>query len=527
MVSLHGGARVSVLASLSEKYRHKIKTVDELIAAIGPRPRVKKVIMCHGVFDVVHPGHLRHLLYAKNKADILVTSITADAHISKGVYRPHIPQDLRALNLAAFETVDYVLIDQNATPLENIARLQPDFFAKGYEYTESGVAQKTLEEAEILRRYGGEIIFTPGDIVYSSSRLINLAPPSIRTEKLLTFMENEQLTFDSLRNSLSQLKGKRVHVVGDTIVDSYTQTAMIGGQTKTPTMSVLYERRDDFIGGAAVVAEHLRAAGAEVHFSTVLGDDKLKDFVLAGLAKSGVTCNPIIDATRPTTNKNAIVAGGYRLLKIDTLDNRSISDEIEQKLKNTISSIACDAVVFSDFRHGIFNRRTIPALISGIPAGAYKVADSQVASRWGNITEFKGFDLITPNEREARFALADQDSGIRPLASTLYDTAQCKTLILKLGERGVLTCRSSDHESLDSFVVVDSFVDHVVDAVGAGDALLAYATLSKLTTGSDAVATILGSLAAACECEYDGNVPITPEDVRRKLDAIERQAHYT
>ena len=447
-------------------------------------------------------------------------------HISKGEYRPHVPQDLRALNLAAFELVDYVVIDQNATPLQNIARLQPDFFAKGYEYTATGVAPKTQEEAEVLRKYGGEVIFTPGDIVYSSSSLINLAPPAIRTEKLLTFMESEKLTFDSLRNSLLQLKGKRVHVIGDTIVDSYTQTAMIGGQTKTPTMSVLYERRDDFIGGAAVVAQHLRAAGAEVIFSTVLGEDKLKDFVLEGLAKSGVDCKSIIDTTRPTTHKNAIVAGGYRLLKIDTLDNRSISDDVVQKLANAISATSSDAVVFSDFRHGIFNRRTISKLIAAIPEGAYKVADSQVASRWGNITEFKGFDLITPNEREARFALADQDSGIRPLASALYDAAQCKTLILKLGERGVLTCRSSNHESLDSFVVVDSFVDRVVDAVGAGDALLAYATLSKLATGSDAVATILGSLAAACECEYDGNVPITPDDVRRKIDSIERQANY-
>lgn len=516
-----------MLASLTEKYRHKIKTVDELIKIIGARPRKKKVIMCHGVFDVVHPGHLRHLIYAKSKADILVTSITADAHISKGQYRPHIPHDLRALNLAAFELVDYVVIDQNATPLSNIEKIQPDYFAKGYEYTANGVVQKTQEEAGILKKYGGEVIFTPGDIVYSSSKLIELEAPRIQMEKLLTFMDAEKLTFDSLRECLAKLKGKRVHVIGDTIVDSYTQTAMIGGQTKTPTMSVLYESRKDYIGGAAVVAEHLRAAGADVVFSTVLGDDALKDFVLEGLAKSGVQCRPVIDATRPTTSKNAIVAGGYRLLKIDTLDNRSISDDIVGQLAKAIAETPSDAVVFSDFRHGMFNRRTIPRLVKAIPESAYKVADSQVASRWGNITEFKGFDLITPNEREARFALADQDSGIRPLASALYDAAQCKTLILKLGERGVLTCRSSDHQSLDSFVVVDSFVDRVVDAVGAGDALLAYATLSKLATGSDAIATILGSMAAACECEYDGNIPITPDDVRRKIDMVERQANYS
>jgi rfaE bifunctional protein kinase chain/domain len=515
-----------MLSSLTEKYRHKIKTVEELLALLGKRPRKKRVIMCHGVFDVVHPGHVRHLLYAKTKAEVLIASITADRHISKGQHRPHVPQELRALNLAAFEMVDYVVIDKNATPIENITLLQPDFFAKGYEYTAGALPPKTQEEIEVLRAYGGEMIFTPGDIVYSSTRLIDLAPPSIKSEKLLTFMDSEKLTFDSLRAALDQLGKFKVHVVGDTIVDSYTQTAMIGGQTKTPTMSVLYERRDDYIGGAAVVAEHLRAAGAQVVFSTVLGDDAQKDFVLEGLQKRGVDCRAIIDKTRPTTNKNAIVAGGYRLLKIDTLDNRSISDDIVARLAGAVREVKSDAVVFSDFRHGIFNRRTIPPLIDAIPAGRFKVADSQVASRWGNITEFQGFDLITPNEREARFALGDQDSGIRPLASALYDAAHCKTLILKLGERGVLTCRSADHESLDSFVVIDSFVDRVVDAVGAGDALLAYATLAKVATGSDAIATILGSMAAACECELDGNIPVTPADVRAKIDAVERQASY-
>jgi rfaE bifunctional protein kinase chain/domain len=515
-----------MLSSLTEKYSHKIKSAEELKLVLGPLPRKRKVIMCHGVFDVVHPGHLRHLLYAKSKADILVASITADMHISKGQYRPHVPQELRALNLAAFEMIDYVVIDKNPTPLANLALLQPEYFAKGYEYTSNGLPPKTQEELNVLRTYGGEILFTPGDIVYSSSRLIDLAPPAIRHEKLLTFMDGQGLTFDALRAALDGLSRFRVHVVGDTIVDSYTQTAMIGGQTKTPTMSVLYERRDDYIGGAAVVAEHLRAAGAQVVFSTVLGDDALKDFVLEGLKKSGVECRAVIDKTRPTTNKNAIVAGGYRLLKIDTLDNRSISDDIVAKLGGAVREVKSDAVVFSDFRHGIFNRRTIPPLVAAIPAGRFKVADSQVASRWGNITEFQGFDLITPNEREARFALGDQDSGIRPLASALYDAAHCKTLILKLGERGVLTCRSGDHESLDSFVVIDSFVDRVVDAVGAGDALLAYATLAKVATGSDAIATILGSMAAACECELDGNIPVTPTDVRAKIDAVERQASY-
>ncbi|MCW4117015.1 PfkB family carbohydrate kinase [Aurantimonas sp. MSK8Z-1] len=512
--------------SLTERYRHKIVTAEELRQKIGAPPRDQRVIMCHGVFDVVHPGHVRHMLYAKSKADVLVCSLTADKFITKGVHRPHIPQELRAANLAAFEMVDYVVIDMHEKPLTNIGIIQPDYFAKGFEYTAAGMPPKTAEEAAIVEAYGGEMIFTPGDIVYSSSTLINLAPPSIKFEKLQLVMERHKISFDALRRTIDQMSGKRVHVVGDTIVDSYTQCAMIGGQTKTPTMSVLFERKDDFSGGAAVVAKHLRAAGASVTFTTVLGNDELKDFVLDDLREAGIETNAVIDATRPTVNKNAIVVAGYRLLKVDTLDNRSISDHILSDMTDAVGRIETDAVVYADFRHGIFNRRTIPEFARALPPGVYKVADSQVASRWGNITEFQGFDLITPNEREARFALADQDSGIRPLASQLYDKAACKLLMLKLGERGMLVCRGADHESLDSFYVIDTFVDRLVDPVGAGDALLAYSTLAMLVSRDDAQASILGAMAAACECEEDGNIPIGPEAMHGKIDSVEKSINF-
>jgi rfaE bifunctional protein kinase chain/domain len=513
-------------AASKHLYSHKIKTARELVAVLGPRPRKHKVIMCHGTFDVVHPGHVRHLLYAKTKADILVASLTSDEHIKKGNMRPYVPEDLRAVNLAALEMVDYVLIDHDPTPLANLALIQPDYFAKGYEYTAGAVHPKTQEEINVMESYGGEIIFTPGDIVYSSSALIELAPPSIAIEKLLTLMQAEEVTFKDLRDTVAKMKDIKVHVVGDTIVDSYTHCTMIGGMTKTPTMSVRFEKKIDYTGGAAVVAKHIRAAGADVTFSTVLGNDAYKTMVLDDLGTFGVHCQPIIDETRPTTNKNAIVAADYRLLKVDTLDNRSISDKIVERLRRQISETPAQAVVFSDFRHGIFNRGTIPPLIEAIPEGAFRVADSQVASRWGNILEFQNFDLITPNEREARFALGDQDSVVRPLAQELHKRANCKTLILKCGDRGIITYRSHTRNDYRAFFVVESFADRVVDAVGAGDALLAYSTLAMVATGNDVIGAILGNIAAGIECEHDGNWPVTPEQVLKKIDNVERQVHY-
>jgi len=512
-------------AASKHLFSHKIKSAEQIRDAIGPRPRKKRVIMCHGTFDVVHPGHIRHMLYAKTKADILIASLTTDEHIKKGNMRPYVPEGLRAINLAALEMVDYVVIDGDPTPLTNLALIKPDFFAKGYEYTAGAVNPKTQEEIDILESYGGEMIFTPGDIVYSSSALLELAPPSIAVEKLITLMDAEGVTFKDLRDALQKLKGIHAHVVGDTIVDSYTYCSMIGGMTKTPTMSVRYEKKVDYTGGAAVVAKHLRAAGADVTFSTVLGNDPYKNFVLDDLNTCGVHCQPIIDETRPTTNKNAIVAESYRLLKVDTLDNRSISDKIVEQLKHQIADTRTQAVVFSDFRHGVFNRSTIPHLTSAIPAGTFRVADSQVASRWGNILEFQDFDLITPNEREARFALGDQDSVVRPLALELLKRAKCKTLILKCGDRGIITYRTTSAD-LRAFFTIETFADRVVDAVGAGDALLSYATLALIATKNDVIASILGNMAAGIECEHEGNWPVTPELVLKKIDSIEKQVNY-
>jgi rfaE bifunctional protein kinase chain/domain len=342
----------------------------------------------------------------------------------------------------------------------------------------------------------------------------------------MVLMEAEGLTFADLRDALFKLSGIRVHVVGDTIVDSYTQCSMIGGMGKTPTMSVRFEAKVDFTGGAAVVAKHVRAAGGEVVFSTVVGQDTLKEQVLEDLKAHGIRCLPIVDPTRPTTNKNAIVVGGYRLLKIDTLDNRSISEKILDQLVAQVETTPTDAVVYSDFRHGIFNRHTVPALIAAIPPNAYRVADSQVASRWGNILDFSGFDLIMPNEREARFALGDQDSVIRPLGVDLFRRAKCKTVMLKLGDRGVIVFRDRPATDARSFFTIDSFAEWAVDSVGAGDAMLAYATLAMVATRNDVVAGILGSFAAGIECQFDGNVPVTQKDMLAKIDKVERLVRY-
>ena len=163
-------------------------------------------------------------------------------------------------------------------------------------------------------------------------------------------------------------------------------------------------------------------------------------------------------------------------------------------------------------------------LTKSIPSNTFKVADSQVATRWGNITDFKNFDLITPNEKEARFSLADQDSSISVLTRELLKKTNFKNLILKLGERGLVGV--SNWGAKTPAINLPSFANNVVDNTGTGDALLSYATLSLISTKSIVIASIMGSIAAACACENDGNIAVKPDQIINKIDSLENSITY-
>lgn len=502
-------------------FGHKIVSLERLLDHIGAFPRDKNVVMCHGAFDLVHQGHIRHLSYAKTKGDILVVSLTADRHITKSPHRPFAPEELRALNLAALVMVDFVIIDTDAKPLANLETVKPNVFIKGFEYGVQNVHPKTKEEMSVVEAYGGKVIFSPNDVVFSSSRIIDQSPPNLSIEKLRLAMNKERISFNDLYAVLDRLPELQVHVVGDTIVDTITYCDPTGGSNKTPTLSVHFKNYKNYVGGAGVVAKHMRSAGATVNFTTVLGDDSLRQFVEDDLEEAGIVLNAIVDPSRPTTNKNTFVADGHRLLKVDTLCNDSIQEDHLHAIALRVEQDSADLVAFCDFRHGVFDKTSIPRLISTIPERSIKVANSQVASRWGNILEFVGFDLITCNEKEARFVLHDQDGHVRDLAEALYNRSDAGSLIMTMGRNGVLCRFPGESENEQRNCILDPMSQKVVDPVGAGDALLSYASLVFAATGNQAMGLVVGNIAAGCACEMDGNEPVSPGQVRARLEILE------
>lgn len=510
--------------NLKNPFSKKIRTPEEILNLIGDYPRKQKVVMCYGTYDIVHPGHVRQLIYAKSKGDILIVNVVVDKFVSNRPIGPYVPNELRTLNLAAFEIVDFVMVDPNPSPVEHILKIKPDIFVKGFEHSQNGLNPRTKEEMDALKTYGGQLIYSPGDIYYSTNRFMTINKPNLSYDQLLTLMEAENVSFDMLRQVIAKFKKIKVHVLGDLIVDKYSKCTILGPAQKSPAFSVRLDQTETYAGGAGIVAKHLKSLGADVTFTTVVGDDEEGQFAVNSLKESGVKVNALIDPAKPTTTKERFLTEkGILVLQVDKVDNSRISDSLIEKICQIVEKTPTQAVVFSDFRHGLFNAETISRITWAIPPGCIKIADSQVSNRWGNILDFSGFDLVTPNEREARFALGDQDLTIRPLAQALYNRARSRYLILKLGENGIMSYRSPGMEVREYFYI-DSFVRDLVDPIGAGDALLAAASSTLIASKNIVLASILGNLAASIECSKLGNIPVSAKELLEGIDRLEKGA---
>ena len=477
----------------------------------------KKVIQCHGVFDLVHPGHIRHFAHCRSKAEILIVSLTSDAFINKGKYRPFVPEKMRALNLAVLEMVDFVIIDKNKNPLKLLNLIQPDFFAKGLEYGDLKNLQ-TIKEKNIVESFGGKMIFSPGDYVLSSSKIINQMKPDLKFEKLNLLMDAENINFNDLKKILKDLNKLKIHILGDTIIDTNHYCEIIGGLHKTPTLSIMKQISEDFLGGAAIVASHFKSFSKNVTLTTLFSNDTKGKFALKTLKKNRIKTNYYTENDRPTTNKNSYLVNKHKLLKVDELNNNAITNSTLDKITKLLKKDKSQILVFSDFRHGIFNNQTLSKILDSTNHKTFKVADSQVASRWGNISDFKNFDLLTPTEREARYSLFEQDTPMRNLVGNLQKKSKANNIILKLGERGLISISRKKND----YIALDPFVDNLVDSNGAGDALLAYSASTLYTTKSLIISSIIGLLAASCKCETQGNLPVTIDQIIEKINLLQK-----
>lgn len=505
----------------------KILSVDAVADAVrAAQASGETVVQCHGCFDIVHPGHIRHLRHARTFGTRLLVTITGDTVMSKGEGRPLIPQELRAENLAALDFVDWVAISNQPTAAELLERTKPDVYVKGKEYERNGDPRFLLER-QIVERHGGRVVFSSGDVVFSSTALI--AAMEARTDpfqaKVRELVDRHGLDAAGVDRLTAGFRGKRVVVCGDVIIDTYVlcDRAEVAGES--PILSLRPIDKRSFDGGAAIIAQHLAALGAQPILVTSLPRSLDSERLRRRLADRGIETRHV-ECERPLVEKQRFLVGAQKVMKLDLGQRIELDASQRDRYLGLATDAArgADAAIVADFALGLLNAASIGPLCRGLRRGAGVLA-GDVSGRRANLLGFEEMDLLCPSESEVRETMHLPDDGLASVVWSLLDVTRSRSAIVTLGPDGLIAFDRPNDAGREGARWLDrvagehipSFAPFAVDQLGCGDALLSVATLTLAAGGSVAQAAILGNVAAASEAQRLGNIPIDAAELRRGL----------
>ena len=511
----------------------KVLTRDELLAARAEARRAgRRIVQCHGCFDLVHPGHVRHLRQARTLGDLLLVSITADRHVGKGVGRPLIPEELRAENLAALDFVDMVYIEPRATATELLEDVRPDVYVKGREY-EHNNDPRFLGERQTVERHGGRVVFSSGDVVFSSTALIHALEHDLDPfqQQLAQLTADPELTPDRLEDLVAGFRGRRVVVVGETIRDTYVLCDRPDVAHESPVMTLRPLEHRHYLGGAAIVARHCAALGARPILVTALPETAEGAEVRRVLLAEGVEVRTL-PVSGAIAEKQRFLVGAQKVMKIDLVEPMVLDAGARDRLVRLAETAAIDAgpdsaAIIVDFGLGLMTDKAMRALCRALRP-IVRTLTGDVSGRRASLLAIQGADLLTPSESEMREALRLPDEGLPLAAWKLLEATRAASAIVTMGSEGLVAFdRLADEQvsqaSAGSYQTrlrsqhVPALLPHAVDPLGCGDALLSTATLALLAGGSLKAAALLGAAAAAWEGARLGNLPCSAPDLRRGI----------
>jgi rfaE bifunctional protein kinase chain/domain len=474
-------------------------------------------IFISGIFNVLHPGHQRIIKFAQELANNIIVGVLSDR---KAGDKAIISQEYR---LEGIKNNIYVtkafLLDESVEDYLRVAKPEAVLKGKEWEFIDN-------IELDVLEEYGGKLIFSSGGPIFSSQELINqssnIDDNSNNEYFPEKFSKRHSFSRERLLSLIDKFKDLKICVIGDLIVDEYIACAPLGMSQEDPTIVVTPTDRAKFLGGAGIVALNAASLGSKVHLLSVTGDDLERDYILKKLSSQKIDSKIVKDANRVTTLKQRFQAQGKSLLKVSHLIQDSIDEDIQKNLLKSFeqSLDKVDLVVFSDFNYGCLPQALVDKMISKSKvAKKLMVADSQSSSQLGDISRFKGMDIVFATEREARVCLQSSEDGLVVLAEKLKIKSNADNVFLKLGAQGVLLhIESSDGEGGYETDRLDAFNKSPKDTSGAGDSMLITSSLAFAAGANHWEAACLGNIAASIQVGRVGNIPLKLEEFKKVLN---------
>ncbi|MFH0827348.1 MAG: PfkB family carbohydrate kinase [Candidatus Omnitrophota bacterium] len=486
----------------------KIKSLEELVSILKDlRKKNKIIVLCHGVFDLLHPGHIKHFEAAKKEGDVLVVTLTKDEFVNKGPGRPIFNQILRAESIAAIGCVDFVAINDGPTAVETIKRLKPHLYAKGSDYVrrKADITGMILEEEQAVKSVGGRIHFTD-EVSFSSTALINthLTPyPPEAKDYFLKF--RKRYVGSDLIEALKGLKDISVLVIGDIIIDEYHYCFGMGKSQKDNILASKFLNEEIFAGGVLAASNHIAGFCKSVTLVSVLGRlNDYKDFIQAHL-KPNVKTQLFERKDAPTVVKRRFVDPHFltKLFEICYLpDGPSLPGDLEDKIVAYLESNLkkFDMVLVADFGHGLVTPRIIQTLCQKANFLAVNVQTNSANLGFNLITKFNRADYICIDEPEIRFACHDRYAHLEKLVLKISKQLHCSKIIITRGHQGALA-----YSRKGGFHKIPIFSKEIVDRIGAGDAYFSITSPCVFKNQPMEVVGFIGNAVGAMKVLIVGN----------------------
>tara|TARA_B100000795_G_scaffold269697_1_gene259985 strand:- start:208 stop:1683 length:1476 start_codon:yes stop_codon:yes gene_type:complete len=483
----------------------------------------KKVVMCHGVFDLLHLGHIKHFEKAKSLGDIVVVSITADKFVNKGPGRPAFNESDRAESISAIKDVDYVIINNEFTSTKLILQTKPNIYCKGPDYKNkfNDITGEIKNEITSIKKVGGKIFYTDGK-TFSSSNLINKFNENISVNQKNAITEiKKEYNFLKIKNVINKFRDLKVLVLGEAIIDQYVFCDALGKSGKEPVLALREIKSETYLGGALAITRHISQFSDKTSLFSMLGEKSEFYKEIKKKFEKNIKFDFIKKKNSPTIFKKRFVdsVSNSKVLGVYNINDDPLTNIEEKKLNEKLKKILpnYDMVVVSDYGHGFLSEKTAKLICSKSKFVALNAQVNAANIGYHSMRQYRNINCLIINEKEIRHELRDRSGDLKILIKKLAKEQKIQNLVVTRGSSGAILYNLKKN----IFKSSDAFAKKTVDKIGAGDAMLGLVALSLKSKLSHDLSLLIGSLAASFSTETIGNKePISKIKILKSLEHI-------
>ena len=506
----------------------KLQPIESLHGQLNQRRAEGCVVVhTHGTFDLLHIGAVRHLEQARHLGGVLLVTISPDGDLLRGGRQPLFNQELRAEALAALSCVDYVAVAPSASGPDAIQSICPDIYVPWEENDGGDADDRKLRETEaaIVRAIGGRFVALEAAGV-KAVRLNHHASPAL-TQEAREFLGSfrTHYTQNDLSAVFEAARSTSVLFVGETVIDEYQYCESIGKSGKEPVLAVRYVSEEKFAGGVLATANQSAAFCDRIGLLTLLGTkDSHEEFIREKL-------NPKIDASflfmagaRTILKRRMVETYPFQKLFEVYFMDQEIPDAINKALHARLQALLprYEAVVVTDYGHGMLTPDIIELLCSSDRFLAVNTQTNAANQGFNSPSKYRRADFLCLSEKELRLEVRNRTKDLRLIVAETAERLACKQMLVTRGRSGSLC-----YHAKEGFFTIPSFTTRIVDRIGAGDAVLAVASLCAAKGAPMEIIGFIGNAVGAQAVETVGNRrAVTPEALTRQINDMMSYDHW-